>query len=197
MRRLIRMLPTSVAALGTIAGTVGSAEAAFTLTFLEQGSDVVATGSGTIDLAGFTKPPSEPIDLHNSGVEARMALTGTAGTVKAYTGITGPSSFGSGCSTNANGGGDAIAVHGADGVLGVPLAYVSGNALSNSMEFAGKTFASIGLMPGTYTWTWGSGINADSFTIQIGPAAAPEPPSLALVPMGLAGLGMVLRWRRA
>jgi hypothetical protein len=192
------MLLTSVAALGTIAGTVGSAEAAFTLTFLEQGGDVVATGSGTIDLAGL--PPQTPVEqpLKDTGVEARMALTGTAGTVKAYTGITGPSSFGSGGRTNAsNGGGDAIAVHGADGVLGVPLAYVSGNALSNSMEFAGKTFASIGLMPGTYTWTWGSGINADSFTIQIGPAAAPEPPSLTVLAMGIAGLGLLLRARRA
>ena len=139
MRRLIRMLLTSVAALGTIAGTIGSAEAAFTFTFLEQGGDVVATGSGTIDLVGL--PPQTPVEqcLANSGVEARMALTGTAGTVKAYTGITGPSSFGSGGRTNAsNGGGDAIAVNGAEGVLGVPLSYFSRNALSNSMEFAGK-----------------------------------------------------------
>jgi hypothetical protein len=136
------MLPTSVAALGTIAGTVGSAEAALTFTFLERGNDVVGTGSGTIDLAGL--PPQTPVEqpLKDSGVEARMALTGTAGTVKAYTGITGPSSFGSGGSTTAsNGGGAAIAVHGADGVLGVPQTYVSGNALSNHMEFAGKNRA--------------------------------------------------------
>jgi hypothetical protein len=133
------MLLTSVAALGTIAGTIGSAEAAFTFTFLEQGGDVVATGSGTIDLAGFTKPAGKPMYLHNSGVQARTALTGTAGTVNPYTGITGPSSFGSGGFTIAsNGGGDAIAVNGAEGVLGVPLSYFSRNALSNSMEFAGK-----------------------------------------------------------
>jgi hypothetical protein len=36
-------------------------------------------------------------------------------------------------------------------------------------EFAGQTFATIGLTPGTYAWTWGSGIDADSFTIEIGP----------------------------
>jgi hypothetical protein len=192
------MLLTSVAALGTIAGTIGCAEAAFTLTFLEQGSDVFATGSGTIDLVGL--PPQTPVEqcLANSGVEARMALTGTAGTVKAYTGITGPSSFGSGAPTNAsNGGGDAIAVHGSDGVLGVPLDYVSGNALSNRMEFAGETFASIGLMPGTYVWTWGTGANADSFTVRIVAPTVPEPASLTVLAMGLVGLGMAVRTRRA
>jgi len=50
--------------------------------------------------------------------------------------------------------------------------------------------------PGTYKWTWGSGPN-QNFTLQIGPAAAvPEPASLALFGVGLAGVGMVLRtWR--
>ena len=54
MRRLVRMLLTSVAALGTIAGTIGSAEAAFTFTFQEQGTDVVVIGSGSVDLAGLS-----------------------------------------------------------------------------------------------------------------------------------------------
>jgi hypothetical protein len=189
------MLLTSGTVLGTIAGTSGSAEAAFTFTFLEQGADVVATGSGTIDLAGFTKPPSGPMGLDDSGVRAQTALTGIAGTVRVYAGIAGPSSFGSGGPKIASkGGGDAVAVNGADGFLGVPLAYVSGNALSNSMEFAGETFASIGLTPGTYTWTWGAGINADSLTVQIGPV--PEPASVLVVGVGLLGLAAV-RHRRA
>jgi hypothetical protein len=92
------------------------------------------------------------------------------------------------------GGGDTIAVNGADGVLGVPLAFVSGDALSNSMDFAGETIASLGLTPGIYTWTWGSGINVDSLTVQIGPVS--EPASLARFGVGLAGLGMALRTRR-
>ena len=37
------------------AGTGGSAEAAFTFTFHEQGADIVATGSGSIDLAGLVR----------------------------------------------------------------------------------------------------------------------------------------------
>ena len=63
--------------------------------------------------------------------------------------------------------------------------------------YLGQSFASLGAIPGTYTWTWGTGADADSFTLQIGPAAAPEPASLTLLALGLAGLGMVLRTRRA
>jgi hypothetical protein len=86
-------------------------------------------------------------------------------------------------------------VNGSDGFLGVPLAYVSDSALSSRMEFADQTFASIGLTPGTYTWTWGSGSNADSLTVQIGPAAVPEPASVLMVGVGLLSLA-ALRHRR-
>src|SRR5262249_22787531 len=62
----------------------------------------------------------------------------------------------------------------------------------------GATIASLGAIPGTYTWHWGTGANADSFTLNIiAPSAAPEPASLALLAMGLAGLGMVVRTRRS
>jgi hypothetical protein len=74
---------------------------------------------------------------------------------------------------------------------------VSGHSLSDTMAFPVQTFASLGVTPGTYTWTWGTGANADSLTLQIGPATIPEPASLTLLAMGLAGLGMVLRTRRA
>jgi hypothetical protein len=40
----------AAAALGLAAGGSGPAEAAFTVTFLEQGADVVVAGSGSIDL---------------------------------------------------------------------------------------------------------------------------------------------------
>jgi hypothetical protein len=65
------------------------------------------------------------------------------------------------------------------------------STLASNMEFAGQTFASIGLTPGTYTWTWGSAINADSLTVQIGPAAGPEPASVRAVGLGLLGLAAV------
>jgi hypothetical protein len=51
------------------------------------------------------------------------------------------------------------------------------------------------VLPGTYTWNFGTGANADSLILEIG--VVPEPASLTLLAVGLAGLGMVLRLRRA
>jgi len=76
------------------------------------------------------------------------------------------------------------------------LGYVSGNPLSDTSTYNNATFASLGVTPGTYVWTWGTGTHADSFTLQIGPAAVPEPASLTVLALGLAGLGMALRTRR-
>jgi hypothetical protein len=146
------MLLTGAAALGTVAGTGGRAEAAFVFIFQEQGADVVATGGGTVDLAGLSRIGEDV--LLASGISAKNAVVGEAGIVAVYAGITGPGSFGPGGHVDASrGGGGAVAVNGSDGFLGVPLAYVSDSVLSSRMEFANQTFASIGLTPGTYTWT--------------------------------------------
>ena len=51
------------------------------------------------------------------------------------------------------------------------MSYGSGSALANHMTFASQSFASLGLTPGTYAWTWGSGAYADSVRVQVGPVA--------------------------
>jgi hypothetical protein len=73
-------------------------------------------------------------------------------------------------------------------VLGVPVGYVSGTALSDSMTSDSATFASLGVTPGTYTWTWGSGADADSFTLKT--TAVPEPSMWAMMLLGFTGLGL-------
>ena len=75
--------------------------------------------------------------------------------------------------------------------------YGSRNPLQDTSTYLNKTFSSLGVTPGTYVWTWGTGAHADSFTLQIGPAAtaAPEPATLTQLATGALGL-LGYGWRR-
>jgi len=105
------------------------------------------------------------------------------------TGITGPTSFGSGgvLLFADSGSGDLVGVHGNTGILVVPDGYVSGDPLSNTATYLNRTFATLTVTPGTYEWTWGTGEN-QNFTLTIGPILVPEPASAALLGAALAGL---------
>ena len=61
--------------------------------------------------------------------------------------------------------------------------------LSGTATFEDNTVAAMGLQEGQYVWTWGSGGNADSLTLNI----TPEPATLALLAVGATAL---LRRRR-
>jgi hypothetical protein len=78
------------------------------------------------------------------------------------------------------------------GILVVPVGYVSGNALSNSMTFNNTTVANLGVTPGTYVWRWGTGLENQNFTLVIGGAGVPDGGStvslLGCALLGLAGL---------
>jgi hypothetical protein len=87
--------------------------------------------------------------------------------------------------------GDLFGVFGGDVAVG--FGYQSGAALSGSATYDNATFASLGLMPGSYVYTWGSGANADSLTINI--EAVPELSTWAMMALGFAGLGFVGRRR--
>jgi hypothetical protein len=110
-----------------------------------------------------------------------------------YTGFTGPTSFGSGGGFNANAGSGNFVLLVADlERFLVPQGYVTGTALSDSMTFNSATFASLGVTPGTYVWTWGTRAN-QNFTLQIG--SVPDAGS-TLSLLGFASLGVAVLRRK-
>jgi len=75
----------------------------------------------------------------------------------------------------------------------VPTGYVSGNALTDSMTFDNESFASLGVTPGTYVWSWGDGVN-QRFTLIIGAAGVPDGgATVSLLSFALLGLAAVRR----
>ena len=62
------------------------------------------------------------------------------------------------------------------------------------MTFNNATFASLGVTPGTYVWTWGTGLENQNFTLVIGGAGVPDGGStVSLLGFGLLGLAVLRR----
>jgi MYXO-CTERM domain-containing protein len=75
--------------------------------------------------------------------------------------------------------------------------YASNTLLVDSSTYANQTFSSLGVTPGTYVWTWGTGADQDSFTLIIrGAVPVPEPSALSQLGVGFAGLALAAVWRR-
>jgi len=130
--------------------SVSPARAAYTVTFSELGSDVVASGGGTIDLGGLTFITSGMTVPQIAPTFATEA-TGVAGAVDEYGSVSGPFTFGPGVITNATTGtGDLVGVQvlgGGPGFVFVPTGYASGAPLSDTATYAGQSFATLGVTP--------------------------------------------------
>jgi hypothetical protein len=185
--RIPFLLPLVCAATAALLSLAPAAQAGYIVTLTQQGSNVVATGSGAIDLTGLTFDFQAGQDSRmqpNAGRIATGALNPLIleAVVDLYSGVSGPTSFGSGGITVADnsgaGSGDMVGIDGTGtppfgAFLEVPQGYISGTALSDSATYSGATFASLGVTPGTYEWTWGTGAD-QNFTLKIGTATVPD-----------------------
>jgi hypothetical protein len=172
--------------------SVRAAQAGYTVTLQQVGPDVVATGSGAIDLTGLT--------FSNSGFLVPQVTSGANGYGSLRTGgsittgpfssmpqdprqsvdsysaaLIGPATFGTHpFGVDASSGSGNMVGMGVAGVVGRPLdlviaiprGYVSGTVLADSATYRGTTLLGLGVTPGTYVWRWGTGAN-QNFTLQI------------------------------
>jgi hypothetical protein len=172
------------------------AKPAFIFNLTQDQNGVELSGSGKLDLSGlkYYGPSTSNTYIFPS---YGLLVGGPAGgeiAVDEYSGVSGPATLGMGANeipATGGSGGNIVGVANGNGLF-VPAGYVSGTYLSDNDIFYYRNFSNIGITPGTYVYTWGSGPTADSLTINVG--SVPEPASLALlgVPAALA----LLRRRR-
>ena len=184
------LLLASVAAFA-----VPATHASFTFDVAQVGGDVVITGSGTLDTTCLTNY-GESGDGDGAAFVPKVA-TLINGPLEffdfdTYTGVSGPSSFGTIPNymvfDPSTGSGDVVAIAGGSELL-LPPGYVSGTYLSDTDTYDNTTLSALDAVPGVYTYAWGS----DTLTVDI----VPEPSTWALLFAGGAVLSIcVLRRRR-
>jgi VPDSG-CTERM motif len=166
--------------------SIRPAQANYIVTLQQVGPNVVATGSGTIDVNSLVFLGS--LNQIPAGMRPSNGSisTGTTANVDIYFPNDGPLSFGSGVTTFASSSSGDI-VGAGDGLLLVPEGYISGNPLTDRSTYNNATFASLGVTPGTYVWSGG-------FTLIIGGTAVPDGGStVSLLGCALLGLAALRR----
>jgi hypothetical protein len=203
-------LALSAAAIALLIMSAPSAQAAYVVDLRQVadrsqplGSDLVATGSGTLDLAGLPNRP--PSGLTLARINGSTFVVGPPGNIPfdSYATVDGPfepifPAFQGPTRLPSSGSGDIVGIFPSEfgAGLDVPQGYVSGDKLSTRSTFDDATFASLGLTPGVYRWTWGatSSVTTDgSFTLIIG---VPEPSTWAMMALGFGLIGGAGYWRR-
>jgi hypothetical protein len=189
--KLYRIQPLFFFFLCLHLSSTGISEGAVVITIVESGSNVVASGGGSIDITGLNFVQlllPEQVDAGAYPLTSTLLLGDGSSGAWFYSGILGPSSMGSGGPLLADSFiGDLFGLSPSDslfaGDLLVPVDYISDSPLAGTATFSNATLDSLGFDPGTYVWTWGAGENADALTIMI----VPEPATAMLLVLGLAG----------
>lgn len=182
------LLATSFITAGSL---TGAANAAVVINLFDNGTDTTVSASGSFDVTDLTRTTTGGgggIDPFSGFLEI------TNNSYEIFQGVSGPGSFGTGRFSGLPvSSGDRVGIRwGAGQAITAPAGYVSGTPLSSSGTFTGASFDSLGVTPGTYVWTWGSGPTADSLTLNA--TVIPEASSTLL--LGLGFLGFAARRQR-
>ena len=167
-----------------------AAPALFTFNVAQIGNNVEVDGNGTVDLGGLTYDTDSG---GYSGTVPNRAWLGAGIPVGSnfYDGLFGPTSFGSGDLTYATSStGDFVFLVAYGNGIILPMNYVSGSTLTDQDVFTGASISSLGMTPGTYTYTYGAG--TDSLVVNI----VPEPSTWAMLGLGVVGAGVAASRRR-
>jgi hypothetical protein len=190
-------LPAFAVAIAAAVGLcVRSAQAVpYVVTLQQVGSNVVANGSGDFNLTGlgFSDSGSATSAFMNSS--SGVIITGATAVLDDYFGsFSGPRPFGSGGDNDASGIGDFVGIsvpppppNNTLDFLFVPHGYVSGAPLLSSATWYNETFSILGVTPGTYKWTWGTGAD-QSFTLDVVATAPDTGSTLGLLFLSLIAL---------
>lgn len=189
MKTFLKSLALASVFVASVLASATARATPYILKLVQKNGNVVATGSGAINLAGVSLTTTSST---SSGVLPDQAFLSTGGSWDVYT-VAGPTGFGGyNFSSFSSSSGTLAGIYGYFHELFVPINYSSETNLSGTATWAGASFASLGVNPGIYRWTWGNGPD-QTFTLDI---AVPEPSALALFAGGLLLLGAFVGLRR-
>jgi hypothetical protein len=167
------LTPTATSVTPTPTPT-SAATGNFNVTVLQVGDDVVWSGSGSFNTNSLIPNGTQQLGAGFQASEAIWVIgdpTPPGPTLDIYSGVTTfPTSFGtSGTPGTPSGSGDTFGIlpNGTNRNLLVPTGYTSGSFISGSTTYVGATIAGMGLTPGVYTWSWGSGGNTSTLVMTI------------------------------
>jgi hypothetical protein len=143
-----------------------------------SGTNVVMDGSGTLNLTDLTQVGTTSSVNPGINGQSKFVTVGPGAISNRYSGSTfsAPVDYSSapGGFLANSGAGDTFGANSILNGISVPNGYVSGTYLSGTSVFDNQSINSMSLIPGTYVYSWGTGINADDITLIIQPPITPS-----------------------